>query len=265
MATSCLKKQNLKEDLGAEFSAEQVQNTLASVWGSEDPHTMAVGEFASYEVTQNLQDAQTSVTGSKGYTVVKKTNSADNLDYNMEVAIQTEEIKDGQSKLSTDVVDFPVSKPLALDPGADAQSFSLLKNVQTYTAEEQLNLLTTSVLYQLYFMCSPQKDYKLSCHNVVVQEGVMTAPKKTVDAGHCKAGTDCKLNVKKISLDIVYHSAESEDEYEKVKVSAIITRDTPYLARVLQYCQRGLISVKENNQKVLVTLCKTNNDFKFGN
>lgn len=260
---SCLKKQELEENDGPVVSIADMQKVLAEAWVNDDPHNMQKSEFTSVVSIQTLQDVQSRYTGQEGFTILDKTLSEDQSAYNIRMAIQTAEYTlDGQTKLSTEELPFSVTIPDG--QAASLQSFSLDHRLNAMASNPADRIFVTRTFYFLFDLCQSRQKVSLSCHNLVVSDGVMDAPEEVVRDNLCKPNTNCKIKYKQLDFDLVIKDPADESKKDKYKLQVKISHDVPYLARILSYCQRGLAQLSGSQQKVTVNYCQNVNKFQFG-
>jgi len=272
MTISCLKKQNLEEDDGPEAPVAEVQKKVIEAWGNDNPLSMLNGEFSSVLTTQTLQEVQTNPLGQKGFNVVSRALNSKGDAYNYSMAIQTEEYINGQTKLTSKQLDFAITNDEAR---AEAQAVSetqgprlqqlISERIQPFGSSNPADeIFAVRTLLFALSICQKHETLNVSCHNLESFDGEASAPEAVKQNDNCKPGTNCKIKYKQISFDIVIAAKTEPDNKEKYKFKFIISPDVPYLARVMSYCQKGMVPLSGSSQKIVVNLCQTVNNYRFG-
>lgn len=277
--SSCLKKENLDEDTDAPIPAENFQKALIDAYVEDDSYSMKKGETVTYLITQTFEETKTRSIRSESYEVIEKVLDSENqkLFYNIilgdeDLVKNTQKTTESiqivlpnveQSLVTTSYVNNQLGSS---EPKSNVLSNLLEKStkstqgVSLYNSQNVLRLFSPRLFYSLFLICG--SDENQSCHNLKTETELLMAPAKVIASNNCKPGSDCRLRTKKISFDFV--SLDAENKKQKVNISVRISNDTPYLGKILEFCQKTLVPYNENNQKVLVEICQTINDYKFG-
>jgi len=256
---SCLKAPEITQDLGPEVSTEKITSALLSAWGDIDPNTLEKNNFVAIDRTQKILDISgETVVFQVGFTIIDKKESEDKGSYIYDILQQTNEITQGQSKLSSllRTVSVPKSNP---------QIQSTSKLPLSIMSASNLQALSIEVFSSFLNACISGQSYTASCHNLIESEELVPPPDKVKDAPNCGGLPDCKIRVKTISFDrkvTIRNKETSSNQTESIHFQIRLSPDVPFLARVMESCFRGMVQVPNSTQRVLVTLCDRVQDFK---
>lgn len=243
VSASCMKKEGFSDDNGPEVPLAEVQASLLGAWGNVDAATIAKGEFMYTEKDQSIEGMPAKVILQDAITVSDRKITPAEIQYTL--IHQTNEITDGQSKLST------------------KQETLTIPNTLNTVSTMQLGILN---LQSLLFACQKADNWNVSCHNLKVSEKKEPAPDLVKKQANCGGIKDCTLNKKYVSFDLVLKTplANGQTVDEKINYKIGISPDVPYLSRMTDFCFKGLVRVGSPPAPYLVTICDKIQNFKAG-
>lgn len=275
---SCMKKENLNDSQDTLVKPDEFQQALIDAYVEDDSYSMKKGESITYLITQTLQDTQHREVRKEFYDVEKKVRDPNTQELIYDIVIGDQDLIKGTEKTTESLklalpdVESQSSveaKVRALSNGIQASEFILADliekkkptdEVTTKGASELLRLFSPRMFYSLFLICGSEENKV--CYNFKSQTEMLMAPAAVIANNNCKPGSNCYLRTKKISFDLI--STDEKNEKQKVNISVRITRDTPYLGRIIEFCQKTLVPYGDAGQKVLVEICQTINNYKFG-
>ena len=105
----------------------------------------------------------------------------------------------------------------------------------------------------------------IECSNLQVIEDTQDPPDLIKQQPGCGGLANCKLHVKTVSFDWSFKQVQgSVTQKQKINYSITLSQDLPFLARMTDYCSRGLIDVPTTGSKVLVSVCNHLRNYKSG-
>lgn len=242
--TSCVQKPEATEDHGPVVPVTEIQNALIEAWGNADPLSIKVGDFVYLEKDQSIEDMPARVVGQEGLTVADRTSTAQEVTYKL--IRQINEITNGQSKLST------------------REEEIVIPNV-TLQSELSAKAIGVQTLYSLLQACIPDEDWNVSCHNLKVKTETGAPPSLVKQQANCGGIPNCEMTYKRVSFDLVLKSqTPSGLKEDKVNYSVVVSPEAPYLAKLMSFCYRGVITVSPSNAQYLVQLCDRVLNFQSG-
>lgn len=243
LSASCMKKEGFEDDHGPAVPAEQIQSALIEAWGNVDAATIAKGEFVYTEKEQSIEGMPAKVVYQEAITVSNRVVQPAEIEYTL--IKQTNEIVDGQSKLST-----------------KEEKLKIPNTLNTVTTQ-QLGILN---LQSLLMACIPDTNWDVSCHNLKTYRATEPAPSLVAQQANCGGIANCKLNKKYVSFDLVLKTplANGQTVEEKVTYKIGVSDQVPYLSRMTDFCFKGLVKVGNPAASYLVSLCDKVQNFKAG-
>ncbi len=251
--TSCLKKQNLSDDnLGPAVAAAEISASISDVIGNDLIFDAKKDEFSSYILSQRIQDMYADTVEQQDMTVESVQVTADRLVMNSQVTKinysggQTTQ----QSKVWPWIWDL---KPTT--PGEPTTAPLADNEAPTYLF---MRLWVVQKLFCVNAGDSPQACYKLQVSDINFQ-----VPPTSADQHNCPNAYQCFIKARKIEFDqLLLAEPDLKGKPKRNHIKMIISKEVPFLSRLLQYCQRGLYET--NNQQILLDYCYNSNGYKFG-
>lgn len=272
--SSCMKQKDLDSDLGTPVTPLEVQKAVAEAWGGADPASLLkVDDFVYLESEQRIQSGNPFGYFDEATTVTSKSVSQDKKYVLHDLVRQyRENSTDGTSKQSSVTEHFDVPNTLASSnekiqslARKDISGADLMQNSEgDQVKQRQLSIDVASYMFQICAL-EPKDGMKIQCYNLKTTKEERPAPQLVKDQPNCGGQPNCKMNVQILAFDVVLSKEENGAKTsEKIKFQMAITQDAPYFARVLDYCQTGLVYVPAAGQKVLVNVCSYVKNFKYG-
>ncbi len=270
VSNSCMKKTTFDETKGEETQSVNVQKSLLTAWGKDTPNSIQTNDFVYIEREQQVQDYNPILIFQQGVSVITKVEASDSYLYTM--AFQSNEITNGNSKVSTDEykISVPKNSALSMDQkNLNSASLKSFSDVRTFSDYKYISVL----IFQnfLYSACKSTDKVKATCYNLKITDEKIPAPDLVAQQPNCLNLQDCKINYKTISFDQIYEYTDTSQGpesgtvvKEKINYQLFFSPDVPYLARLMGYCYKGLIKIPSNGQKVLVKICEKVKNFQFG-
>ncbi|WP_413586326.1 hypothetical protein [Bdellovibrio sp. HCB274] len=276
---SCMKTPDL-EDHSVPATAEEVASSLVQSWGEVAPLQMQKGDFILQETEQQLETMNPRLVLQEGTTISSiedSTEEPNSLLYTF--LYQTAVISGDNSSQSTRKQYRTVDKGNDLTSQSTAlattKSVMAKKNDLTVKADDyELTLGFERVLMLAYscVMTDELQKYckenlkldscEIKCANLTSVSEVRPAPDLIKKQPNCGGLPNCELNVKKVTFDwSILMKSGTAVEKQKVTYSISVTQDLPFFARVLDYCNRGLVQIPDSS-KVLVTVCNRLTNFQ---
>ncbi len=111
---------------------------------------------------------------------------------------------------------------------------------------------------------------KVSYYNLKVEKKLISPPEKVLKKSDCGGLVGCQMRVVEISYDIVFWTTEDGEKYH---IKYALSPDVPLLfvfesdksasfSSIIEFCNQT--SLPYEDQRLLVTQCKTLKDFQFG-
>lgn len=253
--TSCLKKQNLEEeDLGPAFAPESLSTAMTEGFGSLDYGAISANEFSSYVLTQKIQDSYLETLEQQDITIETSTDTTEKL--SMDLVLTKIKYSGGQSSQSTRKWNQEFIK---------SSGKALSQSIKTLADNDPPTFLFLYFQSIAFGACYDEGDYPETCHRLSVSDFQFPVPQTAASQHNCQEGADCFINARKIEFDMIQKNVTDKDgKPRRVHYTIILSKETPYLSRVLQFCSRTLYSVSNSQQKILADLCYNVNNYAFG-
>lgn len=281
---SCMKQPNFNENETPPVDPKTIQKTILNAWGDFSFSNIKKNEFVAVDTTQKIETRPPEVVFQEGITVSNRVVAADTIDFTL--LHQTVEYSGGQAKLSTTEEKVSIPKPKA-NLAIETQSELFTAPIDPYSTqsvatemttenadpssikEKQIRPMTIGALVAFNFMnaCVNKPNWDVHCQNLKIEDEVRDAPPDIKKAPNCMGLVDCKIKVKKISFSLsinIPDTATNTIKKEKVIYRLAISQDVPYLSKLMEYCYRGLMTLKGNGQKILVEVCNNVTSFRPG-
>ena len=253
--TSCLKKQDLnKEDLGPAFTHQELSKAMADGFGTLDYGSIKANEFSTFVLTQRIQDSFMQTVEQQDMTITKSTITAEKLTLDMVVARTV--FSGGQSL------------PQAPRAWTEVFNFSSMQSESVVNTKSDIQRPTYLFLYFQYFAfgsCNAEGDSAESCYGLTTTDLKYRVPPAATEQHGCSSSSDCFINARKIEYDTISKTQVDKDgKARRTHFTFVLSKEVPFLFRVLQFCQRGLYEVTNSQQKVVVDQCFDIANYTFG-
>lgn len=253
-STSCLKKQNLEDDdLGPAIEPQSLTTAMLEGFGSLNYGAIKANEFSSYVLTQKIQDSYLDTIEQQDLTIQSSTDTPEML--SMELILSKIKYSGGQSSQSTRQwsQEFPKSSNQSTD-------------LQTLTDNDPPFFLFYQFQLLAFGSCYDEGQNPQTCHNLSVSDFQYRVPQAALAQHNCSDPDTCFINARRIEFDALYKTVTDKDgKPRRVHYTIVLSKETPYLSRMLQYCSRSLYEMSNTNQKILADLCFNINNYAFGN
>ncbi len=255
--TSCLKKQNLdEEDLGPAFDPTELSQAMSAGYGSLDYSLLKPNEYSSYVLTQKIQDSSFNTLEQQDITIISLDNTAASLS-----------------------LDLNVTK-IFYNNGQTSQKIRKWHEVFSKTEGQQTALNISSKISPLADVEEPEylfiyfqiiafgycynKGY--SCHQLQVSDINYRVPMAAASQHGCADPENCTVKARKIEFDSINSlKIDKDGKPKRTHFTLIVSKEVPFLSRLLQYCSRSLYEISSSQQKILADICYNINDYAFGN
>ncbi len=247
--TSCLKKQNLEEvSLGAQFSTEDLSKVMLDGFGPLDYGSIKKNEFSSYVLTQKIQDSYVQTLEQQDMTVKKATLYPDGL--SMDLIVTKIKYSGGQTSQATrEWTNQNFANPETRSKADNEPPTYLFYYFQVFAATS----------------CAAEGKFSESCHGLEVTDFKFQVPQTAASQHGCTNVEDCYVNARKIEYDTLSNTQLDKDgKPKRTHFTFVLSKEVPFMSRVLQFCQRSLYEVSNSNQRVLVDYCYDINNYAFG-
>ncbi len=274
LSSSCMQKPELKEDPVVPVEAAQVQQSLISAWGNVEPTSMVKDDYIAIDSSIKGYGQAAQVQLQIATQIMNKT-AVDNtyvFDFAQRAVIySTDPVCDFVNTFRR-VADVPsVSnvnsvaikhwhKPLAEQFALNSQ---IMKS-NDETISSQCDDIAKKFYYPMSFeivqfalgLCSDTQEYRVDCYNLKIKTETRVSPDR--------------LNSKKIATQTIIfdqvaapiqQTEKNSAEESKVTYEITLSQEAPFLARVLEFCRKGIVSAA-NGQKTLATICDSVKSFQ---
>lgn len=248
-SASCMKKQDLdSEDLGPAVASVELTKALASGFGPYDYNDIKTNEFNNLLLTVRIQDTVTQPLEQQGITIQKKTDSADKI--SLELLVQTEIYSDENSSSGTRQWNIDLRKVGSLSKTTDP---------------EPPNLMFKNFEYLAFGSCFNEGEFAQTCHRLNSEDIRIKVPRAAIAQHNCPDPSNCTIAAKKIEFDRVL-TTQFDDKGKPIRThfSMILSREVPFMSRLLQLCMRGVHKLGNPAQEVVAEQCYTVNNYAFG-
>lgn len=274
LSSSCMQKPELKDDPITPVEAVQVQQSLISAWGNIEPTSMVKDDYVAIDSSIKGYGQAAQIQLQIATQIMSKTevNNTYVFDFAQRAVIySTDPVCDFVNTFRR-VADVPSisnvnsvairnwHKPLA-------EQFAIKNQINKSNDEAALNQcddIAKKFYYPMSFeivqfalgLCSDTQDYQVDCYNLKVKTETRVSPDR--------------LNSKKIATQTVIfdqvaaptqQAEKSTVEQSKVTYEITLSQEAPFLARVLEFCRKGMVSAT-NGQKTLATICDSVKSFQ---
>lgn len=265
---------------------------------SDPVDTMAVRNFVYYDNTQQLETSAPRVYLQEGITLMDRTIATDpdkpaNDLYTYFFAYQTVKY-DGdvaspstrqQERTASVPKPSPTPTPAALGAAAALKGADLdlkLMALNTSGQDNSVRAMEEDLFMQLGYekivilpqYCASSPDLEKacqeqlgadtcsrSCSNLVSYSEVVDPPALIKAQPDCGGLPNCKMTLKRIKFDSTFTVVKKgATQTQKIIYSIAVSPDLPFLARVYEFCQRGLFNY--NSSKILLKNCTVLRDYQ---
>ncbi len=254
--TSCMKKQNLDDDdLGDPITQEALVSAISDGVGAYS-YDIKKDEASSFVISQSVQAG---------------------TPYNLEQQDMT--IKDVVRTNATLQIDSYVTKTVFSDSQNSqssrewSQTFNLAKNSpELASAAIKPNADETGPFYLFRLLermafgsCMSEGEdaencYKLQTNDIKLRVSPAIAPQH-----NCENVNQCYIDARRIEFDTVSEKVLDKDGKPlRIHYTMIVSKDVPFLSKMMQLCYKRLYEITNSQQKVLADTCYTVNNYAFG-
>jgi hypothetical protein len=257
--TSCLKKQNLDaDDLGPAIAPIEITKALGTGFGAFDLNDIKANEFNSYVLTQKVQDSYIETLEQQDLTIESSVNTIDKL--SLDLVLAKIKYSGGQSSQST----RKWHKDCLKSEGKAACVSSSQANTMADNDEPTFMFLVFQSL--AFGSCVAEGKYPETCHQLIVRDFKYKVPQSAAAQHQCADADNCYINARKVEFDMIRNYLLDKDgKPKRTHYTMIISKEVPFLSRVLQFCSRSLYEISNSQQKILADLCYNVNNYAFGN
>lgn len=272
LSSSCMQKPELKDDPATPVEATQVQQSLISAWGNVEPTSMVKDDYVAIDSSIKGYGQAAQIQMQIATQIMSKTQ-VDNsyiFDFAQRAVIYGTDPTCDFVNTFRRVADVPsVSNAVAIKNWQKplAEQFAM-KNQIVKSSEETIANQCDDIAKKFYYpmsfeivqyalgLCSDTQEYQVDCYNLKVKSETRVSPDR--------------LNSKKIATQTiifdqvvapVQQSEKSSEEQSKVTYEITLSQEAPFLARVLEFCRKGMVSAA-NGQKTLATICDSVKSFQ---
>lgn len=260
-SASCMKKPDLTQEDGEPVGSQALAESITRIWG--DPsldqvasgssfHSVAEGDFVYTEKTQEVSSLPKKVILQDGKTV---------LPVDEDATFKRLRIAQQNRDFSTEENPPDVSFEFGLDYNKVLRKLSF---EPSSNGGVPLGIVT---MLSMRYACTPPPDgkWKVECFNLQTWEEEEAAPPLIAAQAGCGGLPDCRWR-KKVMSFVRATEYVDPDTNTQVRAKIIYTMktspDAPFLARLTDFCFRGLATV--GNQKIPVTICESVRNFRRG-
>lgn len=257
--SGCLKKQNLdEENLGPSIEPLELTKALGEGFGSLDYNDIKPKESSRYILTQKIQDSYVDTIEEQNIDIVSATNSVEAL--SLDLILTKTKYAGGQA------IDIPPRSWKKNFPKSEAQTTLNSDNemIQTRTDNDEPTFLFFVFQSLAFGACNSQSQIPETCHKLDISDFQYKVPFSAASQHSCEDPSRCYIKARKIEFDMIRNTLLDKDgKPKRTHYTVIVSKEVPFLSRVLQFCSRSLYEMNSNQQKVLADLCYTITDYKF--
>ncbi len=255
--TSCLKKQNLdEEDLGPAIAPAELTKAMTDGFGSLNYGNIKANEFNSYVLTQKIQDSRIDTLEQQDLTIETSVDSAAKLI--MDFVVTKTKYSAGQSSQSTRKWHKEYKK--------ESESSSLSAEFSTLADNDEPTMMFLVFQNLAFGSCIADGVYPETCHHLEVSDFKFKVPQTASSQHQCTDPDNCFIDARKIEFDMITKNQIDKDgKPKRTHFTVILSKQVPYMSRVLQFCSRRLYDISSSQQKILADLCYNVNSYAFGN
>lgn len=261
---SCLKKQNLEDaNLGPAVSADEVETKMAEGIGVLNVDDINKNESSILTAVTTYEDSQSVKLFSQSLFVNSiasdTTKTTINLDYS-----KTDYLNSNQSFNNFAYpLEFSHSNEAdvsSMKASAKALNFKQRSDVNVKAADKVPFFMYRAFIVMAAFAC---REDKVSCHNLKVEDSIMSLSPDVADPRICSDSLHCKIPVRKVEYDLVDGGdIQSDGQPARTHYTFLTSPNLPFFSKVLTYCVRGLVDME--SRKVLAEDCVSVNGFSVG-
>lgn len=216
-------------------TAEQINKAQQEALALIDPLKIKKGEFAYFIETQEIytgqQDPSISLMEEESLTVLDRVEGPGYLEITVQKEVIDHLLEGSPHSIFKDVFYVSTSPDIPEVPEEESQ--------EEPPVEEP-------------------KESPILFFNLKVADERISKPKKVIEKYPCATETECSINVKKISYDIVFTDPAAP---QTTKVETWVSSEVPYFASILKNCYTTVVSVE--TARPLVRQCKSVLDYQF--
>lgn len=255
--TSCLKKQNLDDDnLGEAIAPEALTKAMTEGFGSMNYGQIKANEFTSYILTQTIQETSFTPLEQQDLTIESSADTATAL--TMDLILTKIKFSGGQNSQSTRKWHQAFDKT--------GKSTALSTNSTTLADNDPPTFLFIAFQGLAFGSCYNDGEAPETCHRLLVTDIKYKVPETAASQHTCADVANCYINARQIEFDKVQSTVLDKDgKPKRTHYTVIVSKEVPYLSRVLKYCSRSLYDISSLNQKILADFCYDINNYAFGN
>lgn len=250
--TSCMKKQDLdNEDMGPAVAPTEFTKTLTEGFGVYDYNLIKPNETNSLVTSAKIQDSFSQVLEKQVLVVHNTQNLSDR--FVLDLLVTREIYNNGQSSSSSHAEEVTFNK-------------SYMSTAKTLENKPEPSLLLFDEFIAILIQfCREQSATPTSCHRLTSQEIRIKVPASQASHHGCADANNCTIGAKKIEFDLLKKfKLDQNGKPERNHYSMVLSREAPFMSRVLQLCSRGLTKFSNSNQPIVADICYTVDNYAFG-
>ncbi|MEK6773574.1 MAG: hypothetical protein AABY64_06520 [Bdellovibrionota bacterium] len=279
--SSCMKVPKMEEDLGPLVEADEIADKMVTAWGNTSLEQVAKDDFLATEKTIKISTLEPHLTLRKGMTVTRledvTLDDQTSARY-IHMLVQSEEIIQGQeSKLSTREKKIGYRKETA-DRSANtentasthvlnemARDFAInLKSNTAHTKdiEDEIQLSPYEMFRGIFFLCSQEG---VECYKLETEQIEEDVTEEIRADATCRGIAGCRWKLTRVQLVAFITDTDPTTNTEtksKAIIKLKISKDLPFLSRLVEYCYEGITTYQ--SQKFPVSVCHKLKDFQRG-
>lgn len=281
ISSSCMKVPKMEEDLGTVVQAEEVAEKIIDSWGDTSLAQVQKGDFLATEKSIKISTLDPRVVLRKGFSVTELEDVVledQSPARYIHMLVQAEEIVDGQqSRLSTrekkigyrkETTDRSTnneqtaSANVLTEMTRDLEIRRSSDQVQTKDTEDEIRLTPYEMFRGIVFLCAQDGVECFKLETEAIEEDV---PEEVRADANCRGIPNCRWKLTRVQLVTFIKSVDPETKAEtkaKAIIKLKISKDLPFLSRLVEYCYEGITTYQ--SQKFPVSVCHRLKNFQRG-
>ncbi|MBC7421599.1 MAG: hypothetical protein H7328_12800 [Bdellovibrio sp.] len=256
---SCMKKQNLDDDnLGDPIKPAALLSAISDGLGTYS-YDIKQDESSSYVLSQSVQAGTPYNLEQQDLTVtaVVATNTSIKFDSLVTKTIYS----DNQTSQS-------IPRSWSYQIGSDPATQNSKKSDEE--AKPNAELEPPLYLFRMlesvaYTSCEAEGENAAACYQLHFVDFKLRVSPSMATQHQCANVNQCYIEARKIEFDTVsYKVLDKDNKPLRIHYTMTISKDVPFLSKMLQLCYRRLYTITSSQQKVMADTCYSVNNYTFG-
>jgi hypothetical protein len=265
---SCMKAGPQKEDLGPEYSIDQIDTVLTKVAGTGSFDNLKVGQYLLFADTRRIENGDTTIDlGGRLIEVIDRQDTTDQARFTLRLT-NAERLLDGTFENTVSEDALWLDKVSTGSAGTTGLKFP--SPLSPVTAKSILHI--NGDPNPIPIDPSAPVQPRIAFYHLKESDSSIPAPPTIAARANCSGLSPCEIPVHYIQFEIVtYPDPSNSDNYSKVAVDLAFSTKTPMLpvgvdifdqlsGLLVEKCQSTYVTV--DDRSVYVRDCETIDDFQ---